>query len=151
MPHTNALLYLPTEDDIRQLASNPETQPFWQTILKDEFTLHEEAMRKKPMTAAFNIEYAVLTGCRPEKKPKMINLSNDSLKSVKQVLDSTAPLSKLSILNPDLTLKLDKPPMRTPVGFITRGDYSQARGHGMGLGVIADAASTERLRSLMEG
>jgi len=70
---------------------------------------------------------------------------------VKQVLDSAAPLSKLSILNPDLTLKLDKPPKRTPVGFITRGDYSQARGHGMGLGVIADAASTERLRSLMEG
>lgn len=45
VPNANALLYLPTEDDIKQLASNPESQPFWHTLLKDEFTLHEEAMR----------------------------------------------------------------------------------------------------------
>jgi hypothetical protein len=103
-------------------------------------------VKKKPIAAAFNIEYAILTGCASN-APKMINLSNESIKTAKQVLESASPLTRLSILNQDLTLKLDHAPMRSPIGFITRGDYSQARGHGMGLGVIANADCVNQLRS----
>lgn len=149
VPQNNALLYLPNAEDVKQITKDSTDQPFWESLLQSEFSLREQVVKKKPMAAAFNIEYAILTGSMG-KNPKMINLSNESIRAVKSVLEQPEPLGKLKILNSDLTLKLDRAPMRQPIGFITRGDYSQARGNGMGLGVI-EGVFADRLRNNAKG
>ena len=63
-------------------------------------------------------------------------MSSDKQKIVSHLLKKENPLDHLRILNFDLSIKLDKKTLRKPVGYIMRGDFSQARGHGMGLGII---------------
>ena len=47
---------------------------------------------------------------------------------------------------PDLTLKVDVARLkRRPIGFVTRGDYSQARGQGIGIGALADSKDVKHL------
>ena len=54
----------------------------------------------------------------------------------------------MRILNDDLSIQVDKAKFkRKPIGFVTRGEFSQARGHGMGIGVIANSEDvTEMMR-----
>lgn len=86
-------------------------------------------------SSTFNIEYAIVTGCNSQ-TPKTINLSKEKTKTVEGLLSKENPLAQLKILNADLSLKLKDKTLREPIGYIMRGDFSQARGHGMGLGVI---------------
>jgi len=45
----------------------------------------------------------------------------------------------MSILQDDLQIKLKGDVARKPIGYVMRGGFSQARGHGMAFGVICQA------------
>ena len=52
----------------------------------------------------------------------------------------------MKILNDDFSIKVNINDLkRRPIGFVTRGDYSQARSHGMGIGVIAKSNDVAEL------
>ena len=58
----------------------------------------------------------------------------------------------MRILNDDLSIQVDKDKLRRkPIGFVTRGDFSQARGHGMGIGVIANSEHVTELMRINKG
>ena len=56
--------------------------------------------------------------------------------------------AETGILEADFKIKLDdsKPLARKPIGFVSRGGFSQARGHGMAFGVIC----TDQLQLLLQ-
>ena len=110
-------------------------------MLQENFYLSEDK-QKNTQSSTFNIEYAVVS------QGKQINLSKDASKITQALLKKDNHLNELKILNSDLSIKLDAKTLREPIGFITRGDFSQARGHGMGIGLITeDHCAT--LKSLM--
>ena len=44
--------------------------------------------------------------------------------------------NEMTILEPDLRIKVSGNLARKPIGFVMRGGFSQARGTGMGLGLV---------------
>ena len=56
-------------------------------------------------------------------------------------------MEETKILTKDLSSKTEAP-SREPIGFVMRGDLSQARGHPVALAVISDASNIARLKSM---
>ena len=78
----------------------------------------------------FNVEFAKITGIE-------INLSNKQKQALKELKSAEEDTVATKILNNDLSIQVDvKSLKRRPIGFVTRGEFSQARGQGMGIGVI---------------
>ena len=50
----------------------------------------------------------------------------------------------MSLLQDDLKIKFDdkRPLARKPIGFVIRGGFSQARGHGMAFGMVSSTYLT---------
>ncbi len=135
------MIYLPSLYDLKCLEQVKSPKEFWQELLQENFYLSEEK-QTSTKSSAFNIEYAVLS------QGKQINLSKDASKIAQAILKKDQPLKDLKILNSDLSIKLQTKTLREPIGFISRGDFSQARGHGMGIGLISEENCTV-LKSLM--
>ena len=56
---------------------------------------------------------------------------------------------RMQILNDDLTVKIiGEPLQRKPIGFVTTGDYSQARGYCMGLGLLESSEVVQNLKEV---
>jgi len=128
---------LPTKEDLLQLAKIAKKhKEVWE--LEKTFSLSEPSC----LSAAnlnFNIEVAFHTG-------ESINLSNDQNKVLATAKESAS--ADLKILNEDLSIKTVRQSLRKEIGYFTRGDYSQARGHGVGFAVILDTISVASLKTI---
>jgi len=95
---------------------------------KVAFSLEEPKGRALADNLQFNAEFAAFKGFE-------VNLSKKQ-KTLVSALKKGEVQS--GILESDLKIKLDisKPLARKVIGFVNRGGFSQARGHGMAFGVI---------------
>ena len=56
---------------------------------------------------------------------------------------------RMQILKDDLTVKIiGEPLQRQPIGFVTTGDYSQARGYCMGIGLLGTPEKVQNLKEV---
>ena len=131
VPLTNSLLYMPTAEDISSINDYFSlSKKFWEHT--GQFKLLENHLRGAYLrpNLQFNVEFAKISGIE-------INLSNKQKQNLKEL--QAAEGKGTEILNKDFSIRVDVQTLqRRPIGFVTRGDYSQARGHGMGIGVIAN-------------
>ena len=126
VPIDKSLLYLPTTEDMRVICLEHFTQRknFFDDI--PQFHLQEAKAEIQVTNLRFNVEFANITGDE-------INLSKSQKAELKQLKQGAG---EMSILDPDLRIKIQGDLARKPIGFVMRGGFSQARGQGMGLGVI---------------
>lgn len=117
---TGSSIYLPTEDDLSKMQKKSgKKQEFWE---EDKI----QSLREKPYSATnvenlrFNTEFAFVSGSK-------INLSKHQLADL-----ATMTEEDLKILNRDLSLKT-RSQMREPIGFVTRGAFSQNIGTGLAI------------------
>jgi hypothetical protein len=144
----NTVIYLPEKSDIEKLNSLVKDAPFWDQILSNQPYSLNETTQSATQPTLFNCDYAIISAGKKNGHPVVINLSTVQKARVADKLTKRAEYP-CTILNNDLSIKLDKPLLREPIGFVTRGDYSQARGHSMGLGAISDGEIIyRRLRAL---
>jgi hypothetical protein len=60
-----------------------------------------------------------------------LNLSKKQIKNLSEIKEA----SQLEILNADFSIKT-KPTLRQPIGFVTRGDFSQLEGKACGICIV---------------
>eukprot|EP00347_Sterkiella_histriomuscorum_P019211 403342510 len=123
-----AMICLPNEQDLNQIAQILQNQK----KSYQAFDLLENSNQTNAKNKFLNFEYCLMSG-------KNINLSKSDQNKIEKIRSGQL-LYEMKILDNDGSFRFqcsnDDELKRQPIGYVTRGGYSQLRGKSIGIGLV---------------